>query len=190
MTLDVTSKLAIMEPAPHTFESVIMTVKEAETEMNSRKRLGGGKPKQYYNKLASKVHQHRNAFDVFPSTNEYVSIFCGSIKTLIKASVNYIKISEGLSRALDEISDLVDFAKRQVEGIPTEYTRTALARLYKEIFLYLKDCTEWYNQKSRMRALKSFNEDFYDRFADRMKCIKDVAQGVHQETTIGGIRSL
>jgi hypothetical protein len=61
-----------------------MTVKEAETEMNSRKRLGGGKPKQYYNKLASKAHQHRSAFDVFPSTNEYVSIFCGSIKTLIK----------------------------------------------------------------------------------------------------------
>jgi hypothetical protein len=41
-----------------------------------------------------------------------------------------------------------------------------------------------------VRALRSFNEDFYDRFADRMKCIKDVAQAVHQETTIGGIRNL
>lgn len=67
--------------------------------------------------------------------------------------MNYIKISEGLSKALDEISDLVDFAKRQVEGIPTEYTRSALARLYKEIFLYLKDCTDWYKKKSKSESL-------------------------------------
>lgn len=41
-----------------------------------------------------------------------------------------------------------------------------------------------------MRALRCFNEDFYDRFEDRMKCIKDMAQAVHGETTIGGIQSL
>lgn len=40
------------------------------------------------------------------------------------------------------------------------------------------------------RALRSFNEDFYERFADRMKCIRDVANTIHQEAMIGGIRSL
>ena len=69
---------------PHTFESVIGLVREAQDEMNNRKRIGGGKPKQYYNKFASRLYQHKSVFDIFPNTNEYVSIFCGSIKTLVK----------------------------------------------------------------------------------------------------------
>jgi hypothetical protein len=68
---------------------------------------------------------------------------------ITQASVNYIQISEGLSRAFDEITELVDFSKRQVETIPTQYTRSALAKLYKEIFLYLKDCTDWFTKTSR-----------------------------------------
>jgi hypothetical protein len=43
---------------------------------------------------------------------------------------------------------------------------------------------------SAARAFRSFNQDFYDRFADRMNCIKDTAKTIHQEATIGGIQSL
>ncbi|KAE9375263.1 hypothetical protein N431DRAFT_453923 [Stipitochalara longipes BDJ] len=180
----------IMGPAPATFESVISSAEDAKTEMNSRKKLGGGKPRDYYNKFCQKAHQHRSVFDMFPNTNEYVSIFCGSIKTLINASVNYIQISEGLSRAFDEITELVDFAKRQVGGVPTLYTRIALAKLYKEIFLYLKDCTDWFTRTSKARALRSFNEDFYKCFSDRMDRVKSIATTVHQEATIGGIQNI
>ncbi|KAH6666418.1 hypothetical protein B0J14DRAFT_660040 [Halenospora varia] len=161
---------------------------DLDPEMNSRKRLGGGKPRDYYHKFCQKAHQHRSVFDMFPNTNEYVSIFCDSIKTLIKASVNYIQISEGLLRAFDEITERVDFAKRQVGGVLTQYTRIALAKLYKEIFLYLKDCTDWFLRTTR--ALRSFNEDFYKCVSDRMERIKSIAATVHQEATIGGIQSI
>lgn len=40
------------------------------------------------------------------------------------------------------------------------------------------------------RALKSFNEDFYKCFEDRMQCIKDVSSTIHQETMIGGMQDL
>jgi len=40
------------------------------------------------------------------------------------------------------------------------------------------------------RALKSFNEDFYKCFEDRMQCIKDVASSIHQEAMIGGMQVL
>jgi hypothetical protein len=76
----------IMGPAPATFESVISSAEDAKAKMNGRKKLGGGKPRDYYNKLCQKAHQHRSVFNMFPNTNEYVSIFCGSIKTLINVS--------------------------------------------------------------------------------------------------------
>jgi hypothetical protein len=81
---------SIMGPAPETFESVISTAEAAQTEMNNRKRLGGGKPRDYYNKFCQKAYQHRSVFDIFPNTNEYVSVFCGSIKTLIKVSYSVL----------------------------------------------------------------------------------------------------
>ncbi|KAG9230491.1 hypothetical protein BJ875DRAFT_520064 [Amylocarpus encephaloides] len=93
---------SIMGPAPETFESVIATAADAKTEMNSRKRLGGGQPRDYYDKLCQKAHQHKSVFSIFPNTDKYAS-----------ASVNYIQISEGLSKAFDEITELVDFAKRR-----------------------------------------------------------------------------
>ncbi|KAH0563423.1 hypothetical protein GP486_002013 [Trichoglossum hirsutum] len=179
-----------MRSVPETFDSVIRTAQEAQIKMNNRRRLGGGKPKEYYNKFCKKAYQHRTIFEVFPNTNEYTSVFCGAMGILIKASANYFRISEGLAQAFDEIAEHVDFAKRQVEMMPTQHTRSALAKLYKEIFLYLRDCISWFNKTSRVRALRSFNENFYDRFADRMKCIKDIACTLHQEVTIGGIQSL
>lgn len=77
---------SIMGPAPSTFESVITTAKDAKTEINGRKRLGGGKPRDYYNKFCQHAHQHRSVFSIFPDTDKYASVFCGSIKTLIKAN--------------------------------------------------------------------------------------------------------
>jgi hypothetical protein len=130
---------------------------------------------------------------------------------LNQVSVNYIQISEGLSRALDEITELADFSKREADMVTNQHTKRGLARLYKEIFLYLKDCMKWFTGKSRSkpllthpttltpiiemltstaRALKSFNEDFYKCFEDRMQCIKDVSSIIHQETMIGGLQNL
>ncbi|KUJ23828.1 uncharacterized protein LY89DRAFT_4130 [Mollisia scopiformis] len=180
----------IMGPAPTTFESVISTAEDAQTTMNNRKRPGGGKARDYYNKFCHKAYQHRSVFDIFPNTNEYVSVFCGSIKTLVKASVNYIQISEGLSSALNEITELVDFAKRQVGVNTTQYTTLALAKLYKEIFLYLKEYTEWFTKTSKARDLRSFIEDFYAIFSDRMECIRSIANTVYQEVMLGSMQMI
>jgi len=77
---------SIMGPVPTTFESVISIAEDAKTTMNSRERLAGGKPRDYYNKFCQKAYQHRSVFDIFPSSNKYVSIFYGSIATLVKVS--------------------------------------------------------------------------------------------------------
>jgi hypothetical protein len=77
---------SIIGPAPTTFESVVSSAEDAKTKMNSRKQLGGGIPRNYYNKFCQKAHKHRSIFDMFPNTNEYLLIFCGSIKTLTNVS--------------------------------------------------------------------------------------------------------
>jgi hypothetical protein len=75
-----------MRTMPETVESVIHEAQNARQLMNDRKRLGGGKPKEYYNKFCQKAYRHRTVFEIFPHSNQYTEIFCGSIKTLVKVS--------------------------------------------------------------------------------------------------------
>ena len=56
---------SIMGPAPTTFESVVSSAEDAKTKMNSRKQLGGGIPRNYYNKFCQKAHKHRSILTCF-----------------------------------------------------------------------------------------------------------------------------
>jgi hypothetical protein len=45
---------------------------------------GAGKLRFYLDKLCRTLDSHSNLFDILPNQNQYCSIFCGAIKTLVK----------------------------------------------------------------------------------------------------------
>ncbi|KAH0542493.1 hypothetical protein FGG08_003089 [Glutinoglossum americanum] len=167
------------------WSSVIELVSAEQRKWNDRKRPLGGKPQQLFHRFCSILDAHKVMLDVFPQSNQYASIFCGALRTLIKASVNYTKIAEGLSQALVEITEQVNLARRQVAAIYTDGTICAFARLYKEIFVFLKACVGWFTSSSKLKILISFRENFYDNFRDKLTEIKSIASRISEEGAMG-----
>ncbi|KAL8720311.1 MAG: hypothetical protein Q9225_002798, partial [Loekoesia sp. 1 TL-2023] len=101
------------------------------------------------------------------------------------ASVNYEKIAEGLSRALEEISEAVDACVKDCVVYRTQVMQYHIANLHAHIFFYLRHTIDWYMRKSIKRALSSLREDFYERFEDEVSNIKRISLAIGREAQHG-----
>lgn len=110
--------------------------------------------------------------EVVPRGNEYVSIFSGTITSIIKASANHEQIAEQLAQALCAISEHVAECEVELELFRTEEMQKAVADLYAHIFLFLTDTLGWYMAKRRKRLLDSFNENFMREFESEIENIQ------------------
>ena len=102
-----------------------------------------------------------------------------------KASVNYEKIAEGLSRALQEIGEAVDGCVKDSGVYRTQTMQYNVANLYAHIFFFLRNTIDWYARKSIKRALSSLKEDFYDRFEEEISNIKRISAAIGREAQHG-----
>lgn len=102
-----------------------------------------------------------------------------------KASVNHEKIAEGLSRALQEITEAVEACAKDFSIYPTQAMRHSIADLYSHIFFFLRNAIDWYMKNSFKRALASFSEDFYQRFEDEISNIKRISSNMNRKADHG-----
>lgn len=105
--------------------------------------------------------------------------------SFVKASVNHEKIAEGLSRALQEITEAAEACARDCSMYPTQAMRHSIADLYAHIFLFLRNTIDWYLKTSIKRALASLNEDFYRRFEDEISNIKRISSNTNRKAEHG-----
>ena len=99
---------------------------------------------------------------------------------VVKASANYEKIAEGLSRSLLEITEAVQSCTRECLLYRTKAMQHDIADLYAHIFLFLRDTLSWYTKKSIRRVLSSFKEDFYDHFEDQIANIQRISNALNR----------
>ena len=59
--------------------------------------------------------------------------------------------------------------------------RQAIGMLYSHIFHFLKSAMEWYQSRSIKKVLNSFNESFYDKFADQIIKIKSISDLIQKK---------
>jgi hypothetical protein len=55
---------------------------------------------QRFRSICDTLHNHQNAFAIFPPQNNYASALCGSQKFIISAAANRIEITEIISDAV------------------------------------------------------------------------------------------
>lgn len=68
-----------------TIEGVFQIVNDAEKAWQGRREKGKrGKAIRYFHRLCHTLDAHSNMLEVVPKGNEYVSIFSGTITTIIK----------------------------------------------------------------------------------------------------------
>ena len=66
-----------------TATDVVEVVKNAEKVWKEKERLGHGKVQHFFNKFCNKLGQHKSMLEMLPAQNEYFSVLCGAISTLI-----------------------------------------------------------------------------------------------------------
>ena len=102
-----------------------------------------------------------------------------------KASANYEKIAEGLSKSIVDINEAVDSSATACSLYPTAAIQEGVANLYSHIFLFMRDMISWYTEKSSRRLLSSLKEDFYKRYEDQVENIKSISQAVNRKAQQG-----
>ncbi|KAG8525528.1 uncharacterized protein KY384_009172 [Bacidia gigantensis] len=165
---------------------VILVVRKIEENWQQEKAKGKfGRLKISFRKVCSGLGSHSAMLDVLPSSSQYVSVFCGSLQTLIQASMNYERIAEGLSRALEEITDAVDACVKEVTLYPTIAMKRSIANLYAHVFLFMRRTIEWYLKRSFSRTLSSLNDNYYDQFQAEISNVTRFSEIIKREAQLG-----
>jgi hypothetical protein len=173
----------IVETEP-TIQGAISTIMRVGKIWQEKREKGKrGKVAGYFHRLCETLDAHSNMLKVVPSGNEYVSLFSGTIMSIIKASVNYENIADELTQALCEISEHVADCDVELELFKTEDMRHAVADLYAHIFLFLTDTLSWYMKKRRKRIMDSFNEKFSDEHQDSIENIQRKSEIIKRKFT-------
>lgn len=142
--------------------------------------------KRYFHKACEGLSGHETMLQVLPAGNEYVSLFTGTLATIIKASVNHERTAAGLSKSLEEITDCVGECLGVQSLFNTKEAQRLIADLYGHIFLFLEDAMGWYLRKHHRRILGSFRENLYDSFAEQIATIKEFARKIKHQGHLGG----
>lgn len=67
-----------------TAKDIIEAVQAAESQWREKERLGHGQVQKRFHSFCRFVGRHKAMLDMLPSQNQYFSVLCGSITTLIK----------------------------------------------------------------------------------------------------------
>ncbi|KAJ9142056.1 Phytanoyl-dioxygenase family protein [Pleurostoma richardsiae] len=162
-----------------TVEGVVDMVGDITKNWQSRREKGKtGKASMLFHRFCRTLNSHKNLISILPESNEYVSIFTGTLNSIIRASANHERIAEGLSEGLCTISEHITDIQGDLELFRTESMLKLVADLYEHMFLFLASTMDWIMEKRRKKLLDSFNESFNDRFVGEIRTIKVKAERV------------
>ena len=81
------------EKRAQTVADVINVVENVEREWRYKKRKGfSGQAKTYFRKICNTLGSHSTLLELLPSGSQYASVFCGTLQTLIKVSVEFLLV--------------------------------------------------------------------------------------------------
>lgn len=161
-----------------TIQSLKDFMKKSTAEYENKPRLAGGKVQKYFHRICNKLDAYSALLDLLPSQSQYCSIFCGSIKLLIKASLTHQKTAEVLAKSLADMSEDLDFDVREAALFPTAEMTRLVSELYANIFHFLRTAMEWYQSKSHRKLLDSLASDRPQQFSTQLDQIKRLSNNI------------
>ena len=76
-------EFALADKEKPTVNDIVEAVKGAEKIWKEKERLGHGRVQKSYHSFCRLVGRHKSMLEMLPSQNEYFSVLCGAISTLI-----------------------------------------------------------------------------------------------------------
>ncbi|KAF4536168.1 Phytanoyl-dioxygenase family protein [Lasiodiplodia theobromae] len=147
---------------------------------NSKFRRGA----EYLRSICNTIDSHSAVLEMLPSSNDYASVLCGGLTTVVKASANYTNIVETLPRALLEINNIVAAVEREIRIFEAPSTKSLTWRMYGRIFTLLTHVVEWYTQRWSQRLLRSFNENLAEFFETQLRQIRQDSDFIRRDISL------
>ncbi|KAH7045279.1 hypothetical protein B0J12DRAFT_787205 [Macrophomina phaseolina] len=163
---------------PRSFQAVINASEKLRSSWETRSETNKfAKARMYMRKVGTAISNHSNFLKILPSSNDYMSVFCGALTVLITASSNYEKLSEGFARAVAEINDCVATVHEEVLHHRDDICMQHLVlRLYCLIFSFLIHVVKWYTDRGHKRGRRSLNESLYDHYQEQLREIRRLSE--------------
>lgn len=189
--------LGTYEPS---IESVFEVVEDVRKKWESNRNQGfSGKIAKTFHKVCGTLDSHSSMLKILPEGNEYISIFTGTLTTIIRvschlcnpvlmnfvkllpqASANHEKIAEGLSQSLESIGQSVAACNRDLYMFNTDMILEPVSELYRLVFVFLSAFMDYFMKKRRYRFLDSFNEDLEQKFKSEVSAIHQKAEQIRR----------
>ncbi|KAJ8121203.1 hypothetical protein ONZ43_g2285 [Nemania bipapillata] len=161
-----------------TITTLWAAIEQAQSQWAKRSETGFGKAKAQLFSFMETLDSHKYLFSIIPNGDKYTSLITGV------ASVNHDHLVEGFSRALQELSQDLNFVRRGTLLCNTSEMKGHIVLLYREVFAFLCYALKWYNS-SWNRFRKAFDSNFYDKNVEqRVKRIQSLVQRVRDEINL------
>ncbi|KAI1123361.1 hypothetical protein F5Y10DRAFT_270159 [Nemania abortiva] len=161
-----------------TITTLWAAIDQAQSQWVKKSETGFGKAKAQLFSFLETLDSHKYLFSIIPNGDKYTSLITGV------ASVNHENMAEGFSRALQELSQDLNFVRRGTLLCSTSEMKGHIVLLYREVFAFLCYTLKWYSS-SWNRFRKAFDSNFYDKIVEqRVKRIQSLVQRVRDEINL------
>jgi hypothetical protein len=134
-----------------------------------------------FRSICGGLDAHKNAFEIFPSQNNYASVLCGSLSLIVSAAVNHDEIADTISEFVTKITQKAARASNALLLVRTQAIRELFSELYAQVFEFYSDAIEWYMQSKASRFFGSFNTRMKDRYEKTAAGIEETLIEMYRE---------
>jgi hypothetical protein len=101
-----------------------------------------------------------------------------------KGIINHANLVNHFSQALGLIADVLPTVHISADLYRTDRMRDAVANLYAQVLLFLRQAVKWYQMGPAGRALTALFKPFELSYKDTVESIRDCAQSINEISSI------
>ncbi|KAM0717240.1 hypothetical protein Q7P37_007092 [Cladosporium fusiforme] len=140
------------------------------------------KVKDSFHRICTSMDQHSVLLTMLPKDHEYVTVFFGTFKSIVAASIMHQAMAVGLPKIVDELNSIVSDVAKKISLFPqaTSQIRRTLIELYTRVFDLFAKLMKWYTSKRKLWKL--LKRDCYGDFEKLLQEIRIWSDAVTRET--------
>ncbi|KAH7378243.1 hypothetical protein BKA66DRAFT_466879 [Pyrenochaeta sp. MPI-SDFR-AT-0127] len=163
------------------WSSLTHRISQLKTQYDGKaKKNFQGQAKRKFHSVCETINNHSNVLKMLPHGDKYTSLICGSLETIIKASVNHEQVGEDFTVAWKEIDKVVAATKRELLEYPQPFLLELSVELCCKILEFVTFFFSWYTQKGHKRFLASLNENLAKEYQPHLDEIRTISSFIQR----------
>ncbi|PVH80536.1 hypothetical protein DL98DRAFT_654697 [Cadophora sp. DSE1049] len=166
------------------FAEFVTHIQSSVENWKSRKHVLG-KAHNYFFSCCETLSNHSNFFSIIPTQNQYCSLFCGVLKTLVKAGANHVELGKKLDETITSINEQVKLCRLDQSLMQTKDISALIMQLYTHVFKLLSLILRHFTSR-RARFFNAINENsFQIKFGDHVREITNTTDRIRKRAELG-----